>query len=246
MPAVDAVDVAAPVDRDQRRGQAQQQRAAAAEVADPAEALRGGQQDRHDDHRPHDPVGEDLDRARGLEQRPVEREEAPQQIRREARGESGPEHPVDDSLAAAGCRSISRPFSTRRWTSSPCSTPSGASCSSTKPRAGSTSARARRSSARGWTTSSAPSAPRPTGTDFLDPRADRPGHARERLGRRAGRAPHGARGARHARVPPRPAPVRPARHHRAARCSRTSCARRRRWRRSGSSRAGSRTTSTTC
>ena len=29
-------------------------------------------------------------------------------------------------------------------------------------------------------------------------------------------------------------------------CSRTSCARRRRWRRSGSSRAGSRTTSTTC
>ena len=50
-----------------------------------------------------------------------------------------------------------------------------------------------------------------------DARADRPGDARERLGRRAGRAPAGARGPRHARVRPRPAPVRAARHHRAAR-----------------------------
>ena len=52
---------------------------------------------------------------------------------------------------------------------------------------------------------------------FLSRGADRPGHARARLGRRAGRPPARARGAVAARVPPRPAPVRAARRHRAPR-----------------------------
>ena len=87
---VDAPDVAAPVDGDDDGGTGDEQQLAA--VAQ--ERLELGHpvpqdEDRHHRHqRPHHAVGEDLDGAARLEQRPVERERAPQDVRRRAEDET--------------------------------------------------------------------------------------------------------------------------------------------------------------
>ena len=95
-----------------------------------------------------------------------------------------------------GCRPTSRPFSTRRWTSSPCSTPTGASCRSTRPPAGSTGARAPELLGARLDDFIGTRARRGRLGRVPGARADRAGHARERLGRRAGRSPHRPGGAR--------------------------------------------------
>jgi hypothetical protein len=75
------VDERAPVDRDERGGDGEQAGAPAAQAPGEGEpAARHGEHHREEHERPHDPVGEDLDGRRGLEQRPVQREQAPQQV----------------------------------------------------------------------------------------------------------------------------------------------------------------------
>ncbi len=86
--AVHAVDVDTPVDAHDQRGDGQERESARAEAAHTAESAEQRQQGDDDDERPDDPVAEDLDGTRGLEQRPVEGEQPPQQVG--ARSVGGP------------------------------------------------------------------------------------------------------------------------------------------------------------
>jgi hypothetical protein len=82
---VHAVDVGAPVGGDRGRGDHQEQRRTpvAEQVAQRAAPPEHDHQHGHHDRRPHDPVGQDLDRAARLQQREVERERAPQSVGRD-------------------------------------------------------------------------------------------------------------------------------------------------------------------
>jgi hypothetical protein len=78
--AVHGVDVGAPVDRDDRRGDREEREPAWAHVLHPPPVPAGGEDDADDDERPDDAVREDLDRTGRLQQRPVQREQTPQDI----------------------------------------------------------------------------------------------------------------------------------------------------------------------
>ena len=87
---VDPVDVGRPVDGDDRCGRGQQQERPPvgqdrAELGGPPE---DDDQEPHGEHRPQDPVRQDLDRPGRLEQRPVEREGAPQRVGSDAQDQS--------------------------------------------------------------------------------------------------------------------------------------------------------------
>jgi hypothetical protein len=96
---VDAPDVNAPVDGDEDPGSTEAQQRATVEAAKPTEFVPGRQQDRDDDEAEEDPARKDLEWIRRLEERPEEREKAPQQVRAE---------PVQQPTGG-GCPALVRP-----------------------------------------------------------------------------------------------------------------------------------------
>lgn len=83
---VDGPDVDAPVDGDHGRGDGDEPEAARLpqQLAGPAPASYEEQRDGDESERPHHAVGEDLDRAGGLQQRPEKGDESPHSVGREA------------------------------------------------------------------------------------------------------------------------------------------------------------------
>ncbi len=86
VPGVHGPDVDAPVDGDDRRGDRDQGEPArlSQQLAEPGPAAHDEQGGAHEEQGPDHPVGEDLHGARGLEERPEQRDEPPHPVRREA------------------------------------------------------------------------------------------------------------------------------------------------------------------
>lgn len=88
-PHRDAPDEQTPVHRDEHRGRGCREPPAGTEPAHVAPAAQHGQHHRHQHGGPQHAVSEDLQRRRGVQQRPERQEQTPQHVRADARGEPG-------------------------------------------------------------------------------------------------------------------------------------------------------------
>src|SRR5690606_21283003 len=79
---VDAIDVRAPLHRDDRGGEAHQCDLVrpSCQLGDASPVTQHGNQDGHEDGRPHDPVGKQLNGRRGSQELPVDGKQAPTEV----------------------------------------------------------------------------------------------------------------------------------------------------------------------